>query len=108
MLLMLIALSAEMAAPPLAALKVPSDEVVVVGRRIKHMRMVTRYDRKTGATACIVRRSSGDTELDDAVCEAVLACAKTEVREAELLACLRPRISAIADRFAHQTAGVAK
>jgi len=103
MLLMLLALSAPIPTPP-----APDADVVIVGRRIKHMRMITRYDRKTGATACIVRRSSGDAALDDAVCEAVLACAKTSVREAEMLACLQPRMSVITDRFAHQTAEEAK
>ena len=104
MLLMLFALSAPITTAPPA----PDADVVVVGRRIKHMRMITRYDRKTGTTACIVRRSSGDAALDDAVCEAVLACAKTSVREAEMLACLQPRMSVITDRFAHQTAEEAK
>ena len=103
MLLMLFALSAPIPAPPL-----PDADVVVVGRRIKQMRMVTRYDRKTGRMACVVRRSSGDAALDGAVCEAVLACTKTKVREAELLACLQPRMSVISERFAHQTAGSAK
>ena len=82
----------------------PSDEIVVVGERMKRLRVVTRRDRRTGATRCIVRRSSGDAALDTAVCTATLACAATETQEKGMVDCLGPHIAAIAQRFAEPPA----
>ena len=100
MMLILIGVIAAQAAPPAP---VPSDEVVVIGERMKRIRVVTRRDRKSGATLCIVRRTSGDAGLDSAICDATLACAQTETKTEGMIDCLNPRIAAVAQRFAKRS-----
>ncbi|WP_162875602.1 hypothetical protein [Sphingomonas crusticola] len=100
---MLLILVAVLAAPAPAPVTAPPDEVVVVGERMKRVRVVTRRDRKTGGTRCLVRRTSGDDGLDQAICEATLACAQTETKIEGMIACLNPRMAAVAQRFAKRS-----
>jgi hypothetical protein len=81
----------------------PSDEIVVIGERMRRIRVVTRRDRKTGRQRCIVRRSSGDDALDAAVCTATLACAETETTADGMAACMRTHMLAIAQGFAKRS-----
>jgi hypothetical protein len=74
---------------------VDAEEIVVVGERLKRIKIDTRRDRKTGQQQCKVRRSSGDAVLDAAVCDAVLACAKVARVSAEMEACVAPRFTEI-------------
>ena len=83
----------------------PGADIVVVGQRMKRIRVVTRHDRKTGTNRCIVRRSSRDPALDAAFCEAALACAATETKREGMNACMGSRLTAIARRFARPAAG---
>jgi hypothetical protein len=75
-------------------------EITVIGERMKHFRLDTRRDRKTGANRCLVRRSTGDAALDAALCEAALACAATETKKEGMNICMGARMTAIAQRFA--------
>jgi hypothetical protein len=93
-------LVAAQAGTPAATAPDPGADIVIVGQRMKRIRVVTRHDRKTGATRCIVRRSSRDPALDAAFCEAVLACAATETKREGMNACMGERMTAIARRFA--------
>jgi hypothetical protein len=80
-----------------------SDEIVVVGERMRRIRVVTRRDRKTERQRCIVRRSSGDDALDAAVCTATLACGETETTADGMAACMRTHMPAIAQGFAKRS-----
>ncbi|HEX8555822.1 MAG TPA: hypothetical protein VF695_14045, partial [Sphingomonas sp.] len=66
------------------------DEIVVRGQRAKRIarfRMTTKTDRKTGVTRCIVKRRSGDPQLDAQICGAVLACVPAVKSMPEMQAC---------------------
>lgn len=71
-----------------------SDDIVVVGEKMKHIRLVVRHDR------CVIRRSGGVAALDAAVCDAALACTRTQTQETALVDCLSLRMPAIAKDFA--------
>lgn len=85
-------------APPPPAEQAP--EIVVVGQKLRRIRLVTRVDKKTGERRCILRRSSGDTGIDAVMCEAAVACGSTETEVAGMERCMGIRIEAIAQRFA--------
>jgi len=72
------------------------QDIVVNGQRLKRIRVDTRRDRKTGLRRCVVRRTSGDPDLDSAFCEAVLACANRARKVKEMERCLLPRLAEIA------------
>lgn len=110
MLPVLIAMMVAGAEPPSAgdSARAPEEDIVVVGQRMKRIRVDTRRDRKTGVTRCTVRRSSGDTALDSSFCEAVLACAATETKKEGMIACMQPRLAAIAERFTKARAAAAR
>jgi hypothetical protein len=74
------------------------QEIVVTAERLKRIRVNIKRDRKTGIQRCVVRRTSGDPALDAAFCAAVLPCAKTASRSAEMEACLLPRLAEITRR----------
>ena len=105
MMLMLIVALVAQAAP---ALDAPGEDVVVVGERMKRIRVVTHYDRKSGTTGCRVRRSSGDGRLDGAVCAATLACAQTETKVEGMIACMNRQMADISHRFAKHAGAVEK
>lgn len=93
-------LAAAQAGTPAATAPDPGADIVIVGNRMKRIRVVTRHDRKTGTNRCIVRRSSRDPALDAAFCAAVLACAATQTKSEGMNACMGARMTAIARRFA--------
>ena len=72
------------------------QEIVVTAQRLKRIRVDAKRDRKSGLHQCRVRRTSGDSGLDAAFCDAVLECAKAARGRAEMEACLVPRIAEIA------------
>ncbi|MET0246020.1 MAG: hypothetical protein ABW182_04655 [Sphingomonas sp.] len=49
-----------------------ADEIVVIGERMRRLKLSTKTDRKTGAPICVFRRRSGDPAFDAMMCEAVL------------------------------------
>lgn len=93
MILFAMLLVAQTASPPPA-----TDDVVVVGQRIKRLerlRMTTKLDRATGVTRCVFRRRSGDRALDAAICKAVLACVPTVQTIEEMRGCVAPTMDAL-------------
>jgi hypothetical protein len=93
-LAMLAALQADAASAPSADL----PDIVVNGQRMKRIKIDTRRDRRTGVQRCVVKRSSGDSGLDTAFCNAVLTCAKTAGTKSDMEVCLAPRLAQIATR----------
>ncbi len=73
-----------------------ADEIVVIGERMRRLKLGTKTDRKTGATICVFRRRSGDPAFDAMMCEAVLTCAKTVKTPSQMESCLAPTIQAYA------------
>ncbi len=85
-----------------------ADEIVVIGERMRRLKLGTKTDRKTGATICVFRRRSGDPAFDAMMCEAVLSCAKTVKTTAQMEACLGPTVQAYArDMTARRQAALA-
>lgn len=88
------------AEPPRSAEPSPStpEEIVVTGQRmerLKRLRMTTKLDRRTGATHCVFKRRSGDRALDDAVCNAVLACVPKVKTLEEMRVCIAPTMGGL-------------
>lgn len=102
-MILLAALLAMQAAPPAD----PQGDIVVTGRRLqrlKRLNMTTRRDRGTGATRCVFKRRSGDPMLDEAVCNAVLACVPNVQTVDEMKACIAPTMDRlVADDVPWQT-----
>lgn len=70
------------------------DEIVILGERMRRIRLGTKTDRRTGLTRCVVKRPSGDPSFDTMMCNALLACAKTVRTESQMEACMRPSMNA--------------
>ena len=91
------------AVPPIAA----PDDIVVTGRRmerLKRLRMTTKLDRDTHVTRCVFKRRSGDPALDEAVCNAVLACVPKVTTVVEMRGCIAPTMNGlVAKRVPWQT-----
>jgi hypothetical protein len=98
-----LAVAAKADAPPPSS---EAEQIVITGQRMKRLRVETKTDRKTGVQRCVVKRTSGDPALDGAMCEAVLACAKTARKSAEMEGCMRPRMEAMARTPARQSGTV--
>ncbi|WP_267381248.1 MULTISPECIES: hypothetical protein [unclassified Sphingomonas] len=73
--------------------EVPSDDVVVIGERLRHLRLVTKTDRKTGVVRCVFKRSSGDPAFDARMCEATRICGATARTAQAMQACLTPYVN---------------
>ncbi len=91
MLLAALALLAQTSAPP-------PEDIVVLGRRLRAIRVVTRQDRRTGRMVCRVRRSSGYPNLDAEVCAIALDCSR-ESDTVAIRACALPRVEAFVARY---------
>lgn len=76
----------------------PEEDLVVLGRRLRAIRVVTKADRRTGKTVCRVRRSSGYPTLDAEVCAIALDCGKGSDIVA-VRACAAPRMDAFVARY---------
>ncbi|WP_288411265.1 hypothetical protein [uncultured Sphingomonas sp.] len=75
------------AAPPTP----PSDdEIVVIGQRLRNIRITAKRDRRTGMTRCALKPSTGDPLLDTGICQAYLACLPNVRTGSEMEACMRP------------------
>lgn len=85
--------TALLAPQPVAAAHAPPDDVVVIGERIRRLKLTTKTDRKTGTTRCIVKRGSGDPSLDATMCDAVRSCAATARTSQAMEACVKPRFT---------------
>lgn len=87
----LLGLAATLQAAPLPPLS--GDDIVVIGERLKHLRIVRKRDRKTGIMLCRIAPSSGDAGLDAGICETYLACAPKVATAPALEACMRPALT---------------
>ncbi|QJU60437.1 hypothetical protein HL653_03740 [Sphingomonas sp. AP4-R1] len=86
-----------LAPPPTYAPTSPAaDEIVVLGERMRRLKLATKTDRKTGATTCLFKRRSGDPAFDTLMCDALLACAKTVTTRSQMEACIGPHVEAYA------------
>jgi hypothetical protein len=73
-----------------------AEEVVIVGERMRRLKLGTRTDRKTKAVRCVFKRRSGDAAFDALMCDALLRCARQVRTEAQMEACLAPTVSGYA------------
>jgi hypothetical protein len=85
------------AEPPPAS---DAPEITVIAERMRRLKLETKTDRKTGVTQCVLKRSSGDKAFDTMMCNAVLGCAKTVSKSAEMEACLAPQMAAYSRELA--------
>lgn len=70
---MLLALAMQIATPPVD----PADEIVVIARKMRSMRINMKAPRRDGRLVlerCRVTRSSGDAEIDAVPCAVAQAC----------------------------------
>lgn len=70
-----------------------ADEVVVNGQRIRRVQIAVRTDRRSKTPRCVMRRESGDPELDAAICAQALACNPVADKRKTLAECIMPRIA---------------
>lgn len=96
---MIVYLAAAILLQPDAAPAGPVDagEILVTAERLRRIRIETKRNRKTGATTCRVKRTSGDPALDGVFCRALLACAPTARKPAEMEACMESKIAGFMD-----------
>ncbi len=86
--------------PPATTLSSPPEEgIVIVGERMRRMKLVTRTDRKSGVSRCVFKRRSGDAEFDNLMCATVLECAKTVTTRAQMEACMKPSLDAYSSQL---------
>lgn len=64
-----------------------NQDIVVVGDRMRRIKLVTKTDRR-GVQHCVIKRKSGDPRFDSVMCEATLRCAKSVKSQAEMNSCL--------------------
>jgi hypothetical protein len=72
---------------------VDAGEIIVTAERLRRIRIESKRNRKTGATTCRVKRTSGDPALDGIFCRALLTCATTARKPAEMEACMEAKIA---------------
>lgn len=80
------------------------EEIVVVGERMRRLKLETRTDRKTGLIRCVFKRRSGDPAFDTLMCDAVLTCARTVTTRSQMESCIAPRIDFYAREMARRRA----
>lgn len=68
----------------------PDDEIVVIGERLRNIRVTAKRNRRTGATRCVLKPSTGDPQLDTVICQTYLSCLPTARTPGELEACMHP------------------
>lgn len=88
-------LLAQSTAPAPSVVEPAPEEITIAAQRLKRFRAIMRKDKATGQMRCVVKRESGDPALDKGVCEAMLACAPTIQREADIQPCMAPAIAAL-------------
>ena len=88
--------------PPPAA---SEEAIIVVGERMRRLKLRTRTDRKSGAVRCVFKRRSGDEAFDAMMCDAVRGCAATVRTSAQMEACLKPNLDAFARELAARRNG---
>ncbi|MGN7159972.1 hypothetical protein [Sphingomonas sp. SAFR-052] len=87
---MLAFLAALMLAQTASPTPSPDDDIVVIGERLRKIRVTAKRDRRTGAKRCVLKGSTADPQLDTGICQTYLACLPTARTPEELEACMRP------------------
>lgn len=93
------------------SLPVPSEDIIVTGRRLerlKRLRMTTTLDPATGITHCVFKRRSGDAALDVEICNAVLACVPKVNTVEDMRACVAPTMDRLVAKGVPWQADAAK
>ena len=105
--MLILALFLLQAPPQLQAAEPSSEEIVVMGERLKRLRFSARVDKR-GRVRCRVKRSSGDAKVDTIGCQAVEDCAARNLATVRAVqACMEERLKArydalrVEDRAAH-------
>lgn len=71
------------------------DDIVVIGQRLKNLRILIKKDRKTGIKRCVIRPTSGDPVFDAGICDSYLSCAPKVETSIALEACMRPPLTGL-------------
>lgn len=90
-----LAFQAHSAAPPPSSV---TEDIVVIGRKVRKIKFRIRTD-KAGRAVCRIKRSSGDPDIDGLACDAARACMHS-TSQAAMVACLTPRFEQIPARIA--------
>lgn len=90
MLAILAILAALMLAQTASPAPSPDDDIVVVGERLRKIRITAKRDRRTGVKRCVLKPSTGDPLLDAGICQAYLTCVPAVRTGPEMEACMRP------------------
>ena len=77
-------------APPAPPAPTSDDEIVVIGQRLRNIRITAKRDRRTGVKRCVLKPTTGDPLFDTGICQAYSACVPTSRTAAEMEACMRP------------------
>lgn len=90
-----------LAAQPVAeAAPAASNDIVVIGHKVRKIRFRLNTD-KSGKAICRIKRSSGDAEIDRLACDAARPCVRPDiVTTAAMTACLEPRWAQLAAQVA--------
>ena len=99
-LAMMLALVAGQAAAP----SPQPDDVVVIGERPKHFRIIRKKDRATGIRRCAIKPSSGDAIFDSGVCDTYTACALKAETASALEACMTPGLTELVKNWRERRA----
>ena len=84
--------------PPVGATVGDSDPIVVIGDRLRHVRVAIGF--RSGGMTCRVTRSSGYDRIDAGACTIALDCAKQERRsQRRTRACLKAGYDAFLDDY---------
>lgn len=81
-----------MAVQSAAPVEPSPEEVVIIGERMRRLKLSTKTDRKTGVTRCVIKRSSGDQGFDAAICQGTLSCGAWVRTVPQMNACLKPHV----------------
>jgi hypothetical protein len=77
----------------------PQEDIIVVGERMRRVKLVTKVDRRSGLTQCIFKRRSGDDSFDNIMCDSAIACTETVTANSrpKMEVCMGEHISAYVD-----------
>lgn len=80
----------------------PSGDIVVVGQRLKNLKIVIKRDRRTKIKECVIRPTSGDPVFDAGICDTYVTCVPKVDTSTALDACMRPMLSELVESWAER------
>lgn len=99
---MIVVLSFVLVAAQAAPSPTTEDDIIVVGERMRELKLKTKTDRRTGALGCVFQRRSGDAVFDATMCDALLACTPVATTRKQMRACMTPPVAAYARMLAER------